>query len=172
VSQSRLNEVFVSHRPVLLRTLQRIVSNHCTAEDLLHETYLRVDGALRSRVVEHIKPFIFQTARNLALDHLRARRVRDRTLATDATDLDMESVVAPIPTMEDMTHAERMLDGLSASLTTLTRRQQLIFSLSRLDGCSYAEIATQLGVSASTVQKDLKLAMTTCLAVAARLNPP
>lgn len=170
VSQSRLNEVFVSHRPILLRTLQRIVSNHSTAEDLLQETYLRVTGALSNRVIEHLEPFIFQTARNLALDHLRARRVRERTLAEDATTADIENASASSTSLEDATHANRMLEGLSKSLATLTPRQQRIFSLSRLQGCSYVEIAEQLGVSASTVQKELKLIMAICVAVATRLD--
>ena len=172
VSQSRLNEVFVSHRSILLRTLQRIVSNPSTAEDLLQETYLRVTGALSSRAIEHLEPFIFQTARNLALDHLRARRVRDRTLADDATTAEMENVSAPITSLEDATHAKRMVEDLSKSLATLTPRQQRIFSLSRLQGLSYVEIAQQLGVSASTVQKELKLIMAICVAVATRLDHP
>jgi RNA polymerase sigma factor (sigma-70 family) len=170
VSLSRLNEVFVSHRPILLRTLQRIVSNPSTAEDLLQETYLRVTSALGNRVIDHMEPFIFQTARNLALDHLRARKVRERTLAEDATSDDMENVSASTSTLEEATHAKRMLEGLSKSLASLTPRQQQIFSLSRLQGCSYVEIAEQLGVSASTVQKELKLIMAICVAVATRLD--
>jgi len=170
VSQSRLNEVFVSHRPVLLRTLQRMVSNHCTAEDLLQETYLRVTRALSSRAIDHLEPFIFQTARNLALDHLRARRVRERTLVQDAAPAELENVIAPHASLEDSTHANRLLEGLSKSLATLTPRQQQIFSLSRLNGESYLEIASQLGVSASTVQKELKLIMAICVGVATKLD--
>ncbi|MCI8210197.1 RNA polymerase subunit sigma-24 [Pseudomonas sp. S25] len=172
MSQSRLNEVFVSHRPVLLRTLQRIVSNHSIAEDLLQETYLRVTGALSNRAIEHLEPFIFQTARNLALDHLRARRVRERTLAEDATTAEVENVSAPVTSLEDATHARRLVEGLSKSLATLTARQQQIFSLSRLQGLSYVEIAERLDVSASTVQKELKLIMAICVAVATRLDHP
>lgn len=170
VSQSRLNEVFLSHRPVLLRTLQRMVSNPSTAEDLLQETYLRVTGALSNRIIDHLEPFVFQTARNLALDYLRARRVRERTLTEDASPSELESVIAPASTLEDSMHAKRMLEGLSKSLATLTPRQQQIFSMSRLNGCSYVEIAEQLGVSASTVQKELKLIMAICVGVATRLD--
>jgi RNA polymerase sigma factor (sigma-70 family) len=170
VSQSRLNQVFVSQRPILLRTLQRMVSNRSTAEDLLQETYLRVTRALGNRVIDHLEPFVYQTARNLALDHLRARRVQARTLVDDAPQGDIENVVAPFAALEDATHAKRMLEGLSDSLGKLTPRQQRIFTLSRLNGCSYLEIAEQLGVSASTVQKELKLIMAICVAVATRLD--
>jgi RNA polymerase sigma factor (sigma-70 family) len=170
VSQSRLNEVFLSQRPVLLRTLQRMVSNRSTAEDLLQETYLRVTRALSSRAIDHLEPFVYQTARNLALDHLRSRRVLARTVADNTPQADIDNVVAQATTLEDATHATRMLEGLNASLSKLSPRQQQIFTLSRLNGCSYLEIAEQLGVSASTVQKELKLIMAICVAVAARLD--
>lgn len=155
---------------MLLRTLQRMVRSHSTAEDLLQETYLRVTRALPERAIEHLEPFLFQTARNLALDHLRARRIHARTIVDDAPISDIHDVVAPDAALEDAAHANRLLESLSASLETLTPRQQKIFTLSRLHGASYLEIAKQLGVSTSTVQKELKLIMTVCLSVAARLD--
>jgi RNA polymerase sigma factor (sigma-70 family) len=155
---------------MLLRTLQRMVRSHTTAEDLLQETYLRVTRALAERAIEHLEPFVFQTARNLALDHLRARRVHARTIIDDAPLSDIHNVVAPDTSLEDAAHANRLLESLSASLETLSPRQQKIFNLSRLHGASYLEIAEQLGVSTSTVQKELKLIMTVCLSVAARLD--
>jgi len=170
VSQSHFNQVFLAQRVVLLRTLQRMVSNHSTAEDLLQETYLRVTRALSERPIDHLEPFVYQTARNLALDHLRARRIHARTMIEDAPLAEVQNVVSQVSTPEDATHAKRLLEGLSASLAQLSPRQQQIFTLSRLQGCSYVEIAEQLGVSASTVQKELKLVMAICVGVATRLD--
>jgi RNA polymerase sigma factor (sigma-70 family) len=170
VSQSRFNTVFLAQRVSLLRTLQRMVDNPSTAEDLLQETYLRVSRALGERPVEHLEPFVFQTARNLALDHLRARRAQSRNLVDDVPEQVLHNVAAPSSSAEDATHAEQLLKRLSVSLGQLTSRQQRIFILSRLHGASYLEIAEQLNVSASTVQKELKLIMAICVGVANRLN--
>lgn len=170
VSLSRFDTVFINQRLVLLRTLQRMVGNPSTAEDLLQETYLRVTRALGERPVEHLEPFVFQTARNLALDHLRARRVQARTLLDDVPEQVLHNVAAPLGSNEDATHAQQLLRHLSVSLGQLTQRQQRIFILSRLHGASYLEIAEQLQVSASTVQKELKLIMAICLGVAERLK--
>lgn len=172
VSQSHFNDVFLAQRAVLLRTLQRMVGNPSTAEDLLHETWLRVSRALTEHPVDHLEPFVFQTARNLALDHLRARRIHARTLVEDVSPGQLERVVAQLGKPEDAAHAKRLLESLSASLSTLSPRQQKIFTLSRLNGCSYLEIAEQLQVSASTVQKELKLIMAICIGVVSRLDPP
>lgn len=170
MSQSQFNTVFLAQRVSLLRTLQRMVDNPSTAEDLLQETYLRVTRALGERPIEHLEPFVFQTARNLALDHLRARRAQSRNLVEDVPEQILHNVAAPSSSAEDAAHAEQLLKRLSVSLGQLTSRQQRIFILSRLHGASYLEIAKQLNVSASTVQKELKLIMAICVGVANRLN--
>ena len=95
MSQSRFNDVFITQRVSLLRTLERMVNNHSTAEDLLQETYLRVTRALSERAIDHLEPFVFQTARNLALDHLRARRIHSRTMVEDVPVDVVQSVAAP-----------------------------------------------------------------------------
>ena len=170
MSQSRFNHVFLAQRVSLLRTLERMVNNHSTAEDLLQETYLRVTRALSERAIDHLEPFVFQTARNLALDHLRARRIQSRTMVEDVPLEVVQNVAAPLSSAEDAAHAEQMLERLNVSLNQLTPRQQQIFILSRLHGHSYLEIAEKLGVSLSTVQKDLKLIMAICVSVADRHN--
>ncbi|WP_420233729.1 RNA polymerase sigma factor [Pseudomonas sp. ABY48] len=168
MSQSRFHHVFLAQRTPLLRTLERMVSNPSTAEDLLQETYLRVTRALSERTVEHLEPFVFQTARNLALDHLRARRIQSRTLLEDVPPEVVHNVVAPQSSAEDAAHAQQLLERLNVSLQALSPRQQQIFILSRLHGHSYQEIAERLDVSLSTVQKELKLIMAICVGVAER----
>ena len=170
MSQSRFNNVFLTQRISLLRTLERMVNNHSTAEDLLQETYLRVTRALNERAIDHLEPFVFQTARNLALDHLRARRIQGRTLLEDVPMEVVENVAAPTSSAEDAAHAEQLLERLNLSLNQLSPRQQRIFILSRLHGHSYQEIAEELRVSLSTVQKELKLIMAICIGVAERLD--
>ena len=170
--QSHFNQVFLTQRVILLRTLQRMVNNPSTAEDLLQETYLRVTRALSERTVEHLEPFVFQTARNLALDHLRSRRIQSRTVLEDVPTEVIESVPSSLSTPEEAHQAAQLLERLSVSLSQLSARQQRIFILSRLHGCSYQEIARELDVSLSTVQKELKLIMAICVGVADRINRP
>ncbi|WP_070412600.1 RNA polymerase sigma factor [Pseudomonas lundensis] len=172
MSQSHFNQVFLTQRVILLRTLQRMVNNPSTAEDLLQETYLRVTRALSERTVEHLEPFVFQTARNLALDHLRSRRIQSRTVLEDVPTEVIESVPSSLSTPEEAHQAAQLLERLSVSLSQLSARQQRIFILSRLHGCSYQEIARELDVSLSTVQKELKLIMAICVGVADRVNRP
>nr|WP_280639777.1 sigma-70 family RNA polymerase sigma factor [Pseudomonas sp. RGM2987] len=154
----------------MLRTLERMVNNRSTAEDLLQETYLRVTRALGEGPVEHLEPFVFQTARNLARDHLRARRIQSRTLLEDVPLEVVHNVPVSQSSAEDAVHAGQLLERLNVSLQTLSARQQQIFILSRLHGHGYQAIAERLGVSLSTVQKELKLIMAICVGVAENLD--
>lgn len=170
MTSARFNTIFQQQRPCLLRTLQRMVCSVSTAEDLIQDTYLRVARALAQRPVEHLEPFIYQTARNLARDHLRGCKLRARTLVEGVGNDVLHNVPAPAMSPERATHAERSLRQLSRSLAGLTARQQRIFVLNRLHDCSYQEIARQLQVSASTVQKELKLITALCAGIAQRLG--
>jgi len=60
--------------------------------------------------------------------------------------------------IEALVRIDAMLDGLSA-------KARSAFLLSRLDGLSYREIAKQLGVSLSSVEKYMASAIRHCLAL-------
>ncbi|MFZ5959580.1 RNA polymerase sigma factor [Pseudomonas knackmussii] len=170
MSSSPLDTVFLAQRTPLLRTLARMVNNPSIAEELVQETYLRVARTLGQRPIEHLEPFLFQTGRNLALDHLRHLRMQSRTLLDDVPVDVLQAVPSGEPSAEDGLHAGQLLERLGSALQRLSPRQQRIFVLSRLHGCGYAEIAEELGVSPSTVQKELKLIMAICIDVLDRLD--
>ncbi len=172
MTTSNLDAVFLAQRTPLLRTLLRMVKNPSVAEDLVQETYLRVATTLRERRVEHLEPFLFQTGRNLALDHLRHMRMKSRTLLEDIPQEVIQAVPASTSPTEDGLYAGQLLECLGDTLSRLTERQQRIFILSRLHGCGHAEIADKLEVSPSTVQKELKLIMAICVATLSRLEQP
>jgi RNA polymerase sigma factor (sigma-70 family) len=66
--------------------------------------------------------------------------------------------------------AEQLILQLDLRVAQLTARQQKIFRLSRLQGRSHPQIAAQLQVSVSTVQKELKQIMAICTEVAMRTD--
>ena len=171
MNSSNLDSVFISQRTSLLRTLLKIVKNTSIAEELVQETYLRVARTVRDKPIDHLEPFLFQTGRNLALDHLRRERMQSRTMLDDVPHEVVEAVAAPASSSEDSLHAARLLQHLVSALDQLSTRQQRIFVLSRLHGMSAGDIAAELGVSPSTVQKELKLIMALCVTLIERLTP-
>ncbi|BAU73172.1 RNA polymerase sigma factor [Metapseudomonas furukawaii] len=171
MTTSKLDAVFIAQRTPLLRTLIRMVKNPSVAEDLVQETYLRVATTLRERRVDHLEPFLFQTGRNLALDHLRHMRMKSRTLVEDLPGAVIEAIPDAASSTEDGLYAGQLLERLGTTLSRLTDRQQRMFILSRLHGLGHGEIAERLKVSPSTVQKELKLIMAICVESLSRLEP-
>ena len=163
MSQSQFNQVFLTQRVTLLRTLQRMVNNPSTAEDLLQETYLRVTRALNERSVEHLEPFVYQTARNLALDHCRRQAV-ESTYRIYTEDGELPQVAGGcVP--ERCLHERQVLDAIDAVLGILPFRTRHAFELYRLGGLTQRDIAQQLGCSATLVNfmlRDATQAVASC----------
>lgn len=87
-----LNTIFMNHRRSLLSVVMRIVRNRQIAEDVVQEAYLRAHKTMDTRPVEHVEGFLYQTARNLALDHTHRAKVRQKYEVSDTPATDIENI--------------------------------------------------------------------------------
>ena len=165
-----VTNVFLNTRRSLMSTVLRIVRDPTTAEDLAHEAYIRVSRAVSVTPIEHVEAFLHQTARNLALDHERRRKVRERYEPASISYEDIEQVAADTPSVEtEIIERERMRQ-FEAILQSLPERARQAWVLAHLEGWSYARIAEHLGVARNTVYNDIKLVMARCHDVFTRLE--
>lgn len=143
-------------RPMLMRYFSRRLSERGEVEDLVHEVLTRLLGSGQIGALQNERSYIFQTAHRVLIDWLRKRdthHVRDH-----------ESFDPELHTIEDFA-ADRVLVGrdelerATAILEELPERTRAIFLLRRLEGLRYAEIAKRLGVSVSTVEKQMCFAL-------------
>lgn len=140
----------------------RIVRDRQLAEDLAQEAYLRTAQAARAVPIEHIEAFLHRTVRNLALDHLRRRRTRERyeePMAADGTALDIPD---DRPSSEAAMIERERVRLFEEALLSLPERARRAWSLSQVHGWSYMRIASHLGISKNTVYSDVKLVMGHC----------
>lgn len=163
VGKQKLDALFVDQRPVLVRMLAKVVGCANLAEDLAQEAYLRVAQALPGRHIEHLRPFLYQTAQHLAFDHLRSQRSKRRFEYTPEDDQQLAAVPTPQPGPESHAQGQQQLRQLQEVLRRLPERQQRILLLHRLHGLSQSAIAERLDISLSTVEKDLRIALAACL---------
>lgn len=163
-----LNAAFETYRRSLLWSVMRIVRDRQMAEDLAQETYLRARRATENGPIEHLESFLHQTARNLALDHLRRKKVRASIEIEGADDPSLVESPSDTPSIEHVLVERQKLCWFNAALAGLPKRAQAVMVLSRIDEWSNARIAEHLGVSERTVFNDLKLAMAHCREAMAR----
>lgn len=121
--------------PPVYTVLLRLVGDRQSAEDLLQETFLRLYRQPPGPEVTHPRAWVFQVARNLAVDHLRARRdalpLEDGSLPVPQADLDLG------------------LDVESA-LNKLSPEDRLLVSLHLNGGLRFRECARLLGIPLGT----------------------
>lgn len=163
VGKQELDAIFVDQRPVLVRMLAKVVGCANLAEDLAQEAYLRVAQAVQGRQIEHLRPFLYQTAQHLAFDHLRSQRSKRRFECTPEDGQQLSAVATPQPGPESHVQGQQQLRQLQQVLRSLPERQQRILLLHRLHGLSQSAIAARLDISLSTVEKDLRIALAACL---------
>lgn len=151
-----LLQMFLGERLRLVKRIRRIVDNDAVAEDLAQETFLKLWQ--RPSSGEDSAGLLYRTAHNLALDHLRAQGVRQRYQQSEPAEPEAQTASNP----ERIAEVVERWESLVASLETLPERARRVFLLNRVEGETYAVIAERLGVSVSTVEKDMMLAMRLC----------
>ena len=162
-NQHKLSALFIGQRGALIRMLSRVVGCASLAEDLAQETYVKVANALKTRPIEHLHPFLYQTAQYLAFAHLRSQRSRRRFECQWVDDSVVVEVPTSVPGPDIQVQGQQQLQQFQKVLGSLPKRQQQILVLHKLQGLSQGEIAQRLQVSLSTVEKDLRNALNACL---------
>ena len=126
------------------------------AEDLAQEVFLRLVQQRDDAVLQDPKAFIFTIALNLMRDRARRGHMRAVSLSLPADDLDLVCEDAsPVDQLERDERLSKAFDAL-AGLKPATRRA---FLLHRIDGLSHNDVARELVVSNSMVEKHIMTAI-------------
>lgn len=155
-----LLHLFLAERDRVVGLIGRIVRCRETAEDLAHEALLRL---WHRPIVDKDRSLLFRTAQNLAIDHLRSQQVRaEYARASVAAGSEDTPPAADASEPQSEVAVTQQFNGLVAALHSLPERTQRIFLLNRIDDLSYAQIARHLGISVSTVEKEMMRALEVC----------
>lgn len=152
-----LEAVFLANRDTLLRFLQAHGAGEA-AEDLVQELWLRVRDARVGPIAQPLS-YLYRAANNLMLDRYRSDRqatARDRKWI-EATGGDVSGRSLE-PGGDRVLIARETLGRVRAALAALGTRADHVFRRHRLDGIAQRDIASELGVSLSTVESDLRKA--------------
>lgn len=127
------------------------------AEDVIQDAFLRMQAFCNEGgEIRNSEAFLVRTAINLSVNS-RARRPVYSALSEDDEQQRQSLSFAPAP--EDILAAEESLDRVVALLDTLTSRTREIFLLRYIDGYTYPQIAQQLNISVSAIEKHMARAL-------------
>lgn len=122
------------------------------AEDMLQEVFAKIWQKRDSlREVRSFADFLFIVTRNEVITALRQKARKEEVYQQYIKDHEQKAV---LNVQHFTTDIEKIV---TACLSQLNPQQQLIFKLSRENGLTLDEIATQLGVSKKTVSNTLSI---------------
>lgn len=125
-----------------------MVRDRHEAEDLMQETFARAlaaAGDFERRALP--STWLFTIARNLALNHIRARKKRRVVKAYD-----FESIPAPGDDPMEKAGADDVAAVVLAAVSTLADQLREVFLLKVIEGLTYREIAAVTGCPVGTAQ--------------------
>ena len=142
-------EIVEQHSARVYRLSYRLTGNVHDAEDLTHDVFIRVFRSLHSYQPGTFEGWLHRITTNLFLDKMRRKqRIRFDLLSDDAAARLPSREIGPEQHYTD-THFD---DDVQRALDALTPDFRAAVVLCDIEGLSYEEIATTLGIKLGTVR--------------------
>jgi RNA polymerase sigma-70 factor (ECF subfamily) len=157
LSVEDINCIYLGVSPQLHHFLTRRVQCPDTAADLLQEVYLRLPHLKPPpETEEQVRAWLYRVATNLSVDHLRMQQRQSALLEKyyrEESEID-EGAEPEVFALfcEELQRIQNLLTGLSP-------RCIQILKMNRVEGMTHAEIAAQLDISKSLVEKEVVRAL-------------
>ncbi|WDI33236.1 RNA polymerase sigma factor [Hyphococcus flavus] len=154
--RSAIESAMRQNQQLLIQWLTKKIGDNEAARDVAQAVFMRVWAYSEKTDIENPRALIFKTANNLAINELKQRsRFFSRHVSSNDKDgaepLDQVANTAPSP--EKQASLKQDVEIIMAAISSLPERSRKAFMLNRFDGLSYREIADQLDVSESSVEK-------------------
>lgn len=151
-----LGTVYDLLAPQLFGFLVRLSRDRALAEDLCHETFLRIHRARSMyRPGADVTPWALSIARRLFLDSIRSRRREAHSLDGPGPDGERRSdpgIVSPEAAADDQMSAHALAREVERVLAKIPESQATAFRLLKQEGLSVAEAAEVLGTTETSVK--------------------
>lgn len=168
----RFFDTFMSMRSSLARLVRGIVPPK-EVEDIVQETYVRVCQVGHRTAIREPRSFLFRTAQNLALDHVKRSESR-LTAGVDSVD---DVVAADTGQHRDATYDQVASDEefvlFCEAVRHLPKQCRRAFILKKVYGYTLKEIAAEMGLEQATVESHIVAGTKRCVAyLRDRESPP
>ena len=163
VQTAGLTGTLEARRGDLRRFLIARTGSEADADDLLSELWIKANS-VQPGPVSNPGSDLFKRANNLVLDSLRETRRRQRRegdwiAEQRGSHALVEEPADPASSAEQMLIERDEQNRLTEAIDHLPARARRVLRMHKLEGLGHAEIAAQLGISKSAVEKHMALAM-------------
>lgn len=149
-----LRALYRRHHVAVRAFAARLLGDEDAAEDLVHDVFVALPRAIKGfRAEAALEGYLIGIAANLARRHLRSSK-RRRALLQRFSGEPLREVVRPDQAVADAELAARLMHALDQ----LPDRQRVAFVLCQIEERDASEVASILGVPASTVRARVRAA--------------
>ena len=149
------------HHAQLLRFMTARTGDRSEAEDVLQELWLRIQDGHTGPVANPLS-YLYRMASNLVVDRVRERQrrhQRERDWTSTLVDLSNGEAIDDMPPADQLIENRQRLFQLADAINALPAGARRVLQRLKLDGLSHAEVARELGVSKSAIEKHMAVAM-------------
>ena len=150
-----------AERPALLAFFRRRLGHEDAAEEASQDSFIRLLRYQDSKPGFVWRFLLYRIAAYVATDHVRRAKSHH---AAHHTPLDQVSLTSSAPSPESIVSGAQDLELLRRAILDLPPKCKQVFLLNRMQGMSYAQIATHCGISIKMVEKHIHNAVTLCRA--------
>ena len=156
-----LMSLYLAQRAALTRFVAARTGSAHEAEDIVQEMYFRLERGEYTGVQAGL-PYLYKMALNLVVDRARSRRrsvQRDGAYLQASATLVEAEAVTETPHPDDVIDSRLRLSRLVDAVRELPPQCGKVFRLHKLEGRTHAEVAAELGISKSAVEKHMIAAL-------------
>ncbi len=154
-------KAYLASRNSISRLVARIVPPH-EIEDIVQETYVRICQIDNKAHITSPKSFMYRTARNLALDYQKQAHNKLVDSLDNVEVLEQLLTDQPKDEVFDNAATDSEFSHFCQAVRQLPLQCRKVFVLKKVYGYSQKEIAEQLNLSESTVEKHISSGMKRC----------
>ena len=164
---SFLAKLVAQHGTSLEKFLARKLDSPEDAAEVAQDAFLRLHRMEEPEKLDNARAFLFQVASNLAIDQLRRRTLHfrflnsEKNMVSGGEPVDINAIAA---SPEQIISAREKLAAIYQAVDELPFNVKQAFLLHRKSGLSYNDIARQMDVSVSSVEKYILQALKHCRA--------
>lgn len=146
-------KLFENHNAGLLRFLTRKLNSSEQAEDIAQNAFARIQSLKHLPEMENSKAYLYQVASNLVIDQKRREKLHGAYVQREFNHAQGDAMPNGESSPEENLIAQRQIEALERTLNKLPAKCRRAFLMHRSEGMSYREIALELSVTVSSVEK-------------------
>jgi RNA polymerase sigma-70 factor (family 1) len=162
-----LSEDMAAYKELYLLMFDRLfhfsysfVKSKQVAQEIVSDVFIKL-WQIRSQLstIDNLKPYLFSITKNFSLNYL-AKASNNLSIQLDDIDLDEIDIASVIEftNPEDLFISKETIKNVMQAIQNLPPQCRMIFSLVKVDGLKYKEVAKLLNISVFTVRNQVAIA--------------